>query len=218
MTTEPLPALDNPVVEGAGVRLRPFTDADVPRIVEGIGDPDTQYWLAFLPRDPGAAQARAYLEQVAERLAARHTVTWAVCTPTDEALLGVVGIYRITEEPEVGYWTHPQARGRGITIRAAGLAIRHAFDTLGLDRLAGYASAPNLASLRVLEANGMRRSGVQRAAVHTGDGTPVDLVGYELLASEYAEARSSRPWTEADHSSTATPTTESAPPTSAGAR
>ncbi|MBI2244423.1 MAG: GNAT family N-acetyltransferase, partial [Nocardioides sp.] len=183
MTTEPLPALDNPVVEGAGVRLRPFTDADVPRIVEGIGDPDTQYWLAFLPRDPGAAQARAYLEQVAERLAARHTVTWAVCTPTDEALLGVVGIYRITEEPEVGYWTHPQARGRGITIRAAGLAIRHAFDTLGLDRLAGYASAPNLASLRVLEANGLRLDAASREV--TVEGKPVTLRAreFDLLAA-----------------------------------
>ena len=28
------PWLDNPVIEGAGVRLRPFTDADVPRVVE----------------------------------------------------------------------------------------------------------------------------------------------------------------------------------------
>lgn len=211
------PWLDNPVVEGDGVRLRSFTDADVPRVVEGVGDPDTQHWLAFLPRDPGEAEGRAYLEQVTERLATNHTVTWAVCTPEDDTLLGVVGIYRIAEEPEVGYWTHPAARGRGITTRAAGLAIRHAFETLGLGRLAGYASAPNLASLRVLEANGMRRTGIRRRAARTGDGDPVDLVGYDLLAEEYA-ASSSRRWSEADHSSTATPTTESAPPTSAGAR
>ena len=218
MPTEPTRALDNPVVDGDGVRLRPFTDADVPRVVEGIGDPGTQYWLAFLPRDPGAAEARAYIDQVAERLAPRHTITWAVCAPPDETLLGVVGIYRIAEEPEVGYWTHPEARGRGITTRATGLAIRHAFETLGLDRLAGYASAPNLASLRVLEANGMRQTGVRPEPVHTGDGTLVDLVGYELLASEYAEAASSRRWSDADQSRTATPTTDSAPPTSAGAR
>ena len=209
--------LDNPVVEGDGVRLRPFTEADVPRIVEGIGDPDTQYWLAFLPRDPGAAEARAYLEQVTDRLATNHSLTWAFCAPEDDTLLGVVGLYRVAAEPEVGYWTHPDARGRGLTTRAAGLAIRHAFETLGLERLTGYASAPNLASQRVLEANGMRRTGLQRRAVHTGDGTPVDLVGYDLLAGEYAGS-SSRRWSEADQSSTATPTTDSAPPTSAGAR
>ena len=212
------PWLQNPVVDGEGVRLRPFTDADVPRVVAGIGDPDTQYWLAFLPRDPGAAEARAYLDQVTDRLATNHSITWAVCTPEDDTLLGVVGIYRIAVEPEIGYWTHPQARGRGITTRAAGLAIRHGFETLGLERLAGYASAPNIASHRVLEANGMRRTGVQRQAVRTGDGTPVDLVGYDLLAEEYAAASASRRWSEADQSSTAIPTIDSAPPTSAGAR
>ena len=211
------PWLANPLVDGDGVRLRPFTDADVPRIVEGVGDPNTQHWLAFLPRDPGEAEGRAYVEQVTERLATNHTITWAVCTPEDDTLLGVVGIYRIAVEPEVGYWTHPQARGRGVTTRAAGLAIRHAFEVLGLPRLAGYASAGNLASLRVLEANGMRRTGVQRRAAHTADGTAVDLVGYDLLAEEWpggTEPRSS----DADQSSTATPTTDSAPPTSAGER
>src|SRR4051795_9393292 len=30
--------LASPVIEGDGVRLRPLTDADVPRVVEGIGD------------------------------------------------------------------------------------------------------------------------------------------------------------------------------------
>jgi RimJ/RimL family protein N-acetyltransferase len=178
--------LDNPVVEGDGVRLRPFTDADVPRVVEGIGDPATQYWLAFMPRNPGEAEGRQYLETVQERLATNHTITWAWCAADDDRLLGVVGIYRISDEPEVGYWTHPDARGRRLTGRAAGLAVRHAFEELRLPRLAGYASAGNTASLKVLEALGMQRTGVQRLATHTGDGTAVDLVGYDLLAEEYA--------------------------------
>ena len=176
--------LENPVVEGEGLRLRPFTEADVPRIAEGIGDDATQYWLAFMPRDPGEAEARAYLETVQERLATNHTITWAFSAAGDDRLLGVVGLYRMDVEPEVGYWAHPEARGRGLTTRAAGLAIRHAFETLGLARLTAYASAPNAASRRVLEANGMRPTGVQRLAARTGDGTAVDLAGYDLLARE----------------------------------
>jgi RimJ/RimL family protein N-acetyltransferase len=183
------PWLANPVVEGDGLRLRPFTDADVPRVVEGIGDRDTQYWLAFMPRDPGEAEGRQYVETVQDRLATGHTVTWAFSAADDDRLLGVVGLYRLREAAELGYWTHPDARGCGLTTRAAGLAVRHAFESLGLERLAAYASAPNLASLRVLETLGMRRTGVQRRAVHTGDGTPVDLVGYDLLAEEYAVSR-----------------------------
>jgi RimJ/RimL family protein N-acetyltransferase len=207
--------LDCPVVEGDGVRLRPLTDADVPRIVEGIGDPDTQYWLAFLPRDPGEPEARTYLETVQERLATAHTVTWGFTAPDDDLLLGVVGLYRLPADAEVGYWTHPAARGRGLTRRAAGLAIGHAFDALGLERLSAYASAPNAASRRVLEANGMRTTGVQRQAARTGDGTAVDLVGYDLLAEEYA---ASRRCAVADQSSTAMPATDSAAPARAGAR
>jgi RimJ/RimL family protein N-acetyltransferase len=181
--------LANPVVEGDGVRLRPFTEADVPRIVEGIGDPDTQYWLAFMPRDPGEAEGRQYLETVQERLATGHTITWAFCATDDDRLLGAVGLYRFDGEPELGYWTHPDARGRGLTIRAAGLGIRYAFETLALDRLAGYAAATNTASLRVLEANGLRRTGILRGAARTGRGEVVDLVGYDALAAEWASPR-----------------------------
>src|SRR4051794_1815370 len=209
------PWLANPMLEGDGVRLRPFTPADVPRVVEGIGDADTQYWLAFMPRDPGEADGAQYLETVTERLATGHTITWAFCAADDDALLGVVGLYRMQEEPEVGYWTHPDARGRGLTTRAAALAVRHAFDDLGLDRLAGYASAPNAASRRILERLGMRESGVHPLAARTGDGSAVDLVGYALLASE---ARTVPRWAAADQSSTPIPTTDSAAPTSAGDR
>jgi RimJ/RimL family protein N-acetyltransferase len=183
------PWLDNPVLEGDGVRLRPFADADVPRVVEGIGDAATQHWLAFLPRDPGEAEGRQYVETVTERLATRHTITWAFCAGDDDLLLGAVGLYRFDAEPELGYWTHPDARGRRLTTRAAALAVDHAFDALGLPRLSAYASAPNTASLRVLEALGMRRTGVHRRAARTGDGTVVDLVGYDLLPEERVSSR-----------------------------
>ena len=211
------PWLDNPVVDGDGVRLRPFTGDDVPRIVEGIGDADAQYWLSFMPRDPDEAAGRHYHEQVTDRLATGSTLTWGWCAADDDRLLGVAGIYRLDGAPEVGYWTHPEARGRGLTAHAAALATGYAFETLGLARLSGYAAAGNVASWKVLERLGMQRVGLQRQAVRTGDGTPVDLVCYDLLAEEWSAMRADRS-SEADHSSTATPTTDSAPPTSAGER
>jgi RimJ/RimL family protein N-acetyltransferase len=181
--------LECPVIEGDGVRLRPLRGTDVPRIVEGLGDPDTQHWLHFVARDPGEAEGWAYLETAQERLATAHTLIWAFCATDDDLMLGTVGLYRLREEPEVGYWTHPDARGRGLTIRAVGLAVGHAFGSLGIERLAGNAAAGNVASLRVLEAVGMRRIGVQRHAARTGDGAPIDLVGYDALAAEWTSPR-----------------------------
>ena len=178
--------LENPAIEGQGVRLRPLTVADAPRVVEGIGDADTQFWLSFMPRDPGAAEGAAYLETAKQRLADDHTVTWGFAATDDDRLLGAVGLYRLDSEPELGYWTHPDARGRGLTVRAARLALGHAFGTLGLSHVAAYAAAGNAASLGVLESLGMRRVGVRRRGATTGDGRPADLVGYDLLAEEYA--------------------------------
>lgn len=200
--------LANPVIVGDGVRLRPFTEADVPRIAEGIGDADTQFWLSFFPRGFDEEDARRYVEQVTERLATNHTVTWAFCAEDDDLLLGAVGLHRIAGgEPEIGYWTHPEARGRGLTVKAARLAVGHGFDVLELPRLSGFAATGNTASWQILERLGMQRIGVQREATHTGDGAPADLVGYDLLRAEWA-----------DQSSTPTPSTESAAPTSAGDR
>lgn len=179
--------LTNPTVVGEGVRLRPFAATDLHRVAEGLGDAGTQHWLAFLPRSPGEAEARAYLEQVQERLATAHAITWAVADDADPGrLVGAVGLYRVLagREAELGYWTHPDARGRGLTTRAARLAAGHAFDAVGLTRLTAYAAAGNGPSLRVLEAVGMRGTGVQRAAARTGDGAAVDLVGYDLLATD----------------------------------
>lgn len=200
--------LDNPVVVGDGVRLRPFTAADVPRIAEGIGDADTQFWLSFFPRGFDEEDGRRYVEQVTERLATNHTITWAWCAEDDDLLLGAVGLHRISGgEPEIGYWTHPDARGRRLTVKAARLAVGHGFEVLELPRLSGFAAAGNSASWKVLERLGMQRIGVQREATHTGDGAPADLVGYDLLRSDWA-----------DQTSTPMPSTDNAAPTSAGER
>jgi RimJ/RimL family protein N-acetyltransferase len=203
--------LDNPVLEGDGVRLRPFRLEDAERVAEGIGDAQTQHWLAFMPRDPGAVQGAAYVVQVTDRLASGHTITWAVADPDDDRLLGAVGIYRLAEEPELGYWTHPDARGRGLTTRAGALAVDHAFGILGLPRLAAYVSAPNVASRAVLERLGFQPTGVRREAARTGAGEVVDLAGYDLLAAEWSE-RSARNAS----ASTTNPATDSTAPTSSG--
>lgn len=181
--------LEAPPLSGDGVRLRALTDDDVPRVVEGIGDADTQHWLAFMPRDPGTTEGRRYVETARERLATNHTITWAFTAADDDTMLGAIGLYRLEAEPELGYWTHPDARGRGLTTRAARVAVGHAFGELGLTRLAAYASVENTPSRRVLEGLGMRPTGVLRRAARTGDGTVVDLAGYDLLPEEAASPR-----------------------------
>jgi len=179
--------LEVPVVEGDGVCLRPFREDDVVRLVEGSADPETQYWLAFLPRDPDLSYGWAYLEAAQEEYATASALRWAFSETPDGPLLGTAGLFRMRlgRSAEVGYWTHPDARGRGLTTRAAALAVGYAFDTLGLPRVSAYHTDGNAGSQRVLEAIGLRRVGIQRRDAVTGDGEVRDLVGYDVLREEW---------------------------------
>lgn len=121
-----------PVLDGEPVRLRAYTEADLPRIVEACSDERSQYWLAGLP-DPYTEQsAREFIR--ARRLAESRgqSVTWAVADPDDDRLLANVAVFGLDDgrSPtggEIGYWAHPDARGRGIVSEAVDLVVAHAF-------------------------------------------------------------------------------------------
>ena len=92
---------------------------------------------------------------------------------------------------EIGYWAHPQARGRGVISEAVRLAVRHAFvpladGGLGRRRLRLNVADGNLPSRAGGAARGFVEVGRDRLAERLGDGSYVDLVRYDLLESEYA--------------------------------
>jgi RimJ/RimL family protein N-acetyltransferase len=110
--------------------------------------------------------------------------TWAIADRETDVLLGNVAVMDIHDRSgEVGYWTHPDARGRGYMTEAVRAVVEHAFDPAGLDRsrLVLYAAAGNPPSNAVAVAAGFRHFGTQAAAELLGDGSVDDLHGYELL-------------------------------------
>jgi RimJ/RimL family protein N-acetyltransferase len=91
---------------------------------------------------------------------------------------------------EIGYWSHPAARGRGVMTEAVGLLTRHVFlDTedggLGAHRLFIRAAVDNLASRHVAEAQGYQRCGLERHANPMGDGSYSDLVAYDMTRADW---------------------------------
>lgn len=177
--------LEAPVLEGSSVRLRPWRPDDAPRIVEACNDPRTSHWLGRLPSPYTLADAEAYLQDRIEVLATGTAVGWAAADPASDLALGSVSLFELTagRQAEVGYWTHPDARGRGVMTEAVTLAVRHAFGPLGLRRLTAFAAVDNAASRHVIETNGFRIVGVERHALIVRTGL-VDQAGYDLLASD----------------------------------
>ena len=113
------PWLSVPVVEGGRVRLRPFTDPTCPgswrRAPTSRRRTGCRRCRRPTPprtRAPGWRPPRAPRHRVGGHLGGRR--------PGDRPCLGAVNAFGIVagREAEVGYWVHPDARGRGVASEA----------------------------------------------------------------------------------------------------
>jgi RimJ/RimL family protein N-acetyltransferase len=106
------------------------------------------------------------------------------------ALLGSMGLKLDLPagEAEIGYWTVPEARGRGVATRAGRALAGWALDGLGIRRLVWRAvlgnHASRLAALRI----GVQIEGVQRARLRAPGGGFVDGWVGSLLSGDVLTA------------------------------
>ncbi|MGI8720940.1 MAG: GNAT family N-acetyltransferase, partial [Geodermatophilaceae bacterium] len=181
------------VLRGDRVVLRRHTEADVPRIVEACSDARTKHWLSTLPAPYTEESARGYLDTMPVEESVAHRIAWCVADPKTDALVANVSIFGLGEDNpssgEIGYWTHPDARGRGVMTEAVRLVVDHALTPtadggLGLFRLQLLASVGNAASAHIARRTGFTEVGRERRAERLGDGTYDDLLTFDILISD----------------------------------
>jgi len=188
--------LSAPVLEGERVRLRPHTEADLTRIVQACTDPLTRHWLPEMPHPYTTETARSFVLACRLGESLGKKVTWAVADRASDLLLANVSVFDLDNamcpgSAEVGYWAHPDARGRGAVTEAVELMTRHAFAAeadggLACHRLQVGASYGNIGSRRVAERTGYRQVGHFRLDGRLGDGTYEDGVWFDQLATDRA--------------------------------
>jgi RimJ/RimL family protein N-acetyltransferase len=184
-------------ITGPGVSLRGHRKTDLARMVEALRDPITQHWQSRLPPDYSIKDADNKLFRIDAEQAAGRAVYWVVADPLDDRLLAEVGLRiqdQLERQAEVGYWTHPDARGRGVMTEAVRLATRHALlpveeGGLGMARVLLRTDENNRASQRVAEKAGFSRAGVDRWANRRPDGTMTNDLRFDLLADELPAVR-----------------------------
>lgn len=164
------------------LRLRPWRPDDVDVVLAALLDPETRLWNAGWVQT--RADAASWLERRQE-WGGDHA-SWAVEDPATAVLLGSVSVHSIdadANDAEIGYWTVPAARGRGVAARAVDAACRWAFATLPVDRIELCHALENTASGRVAAKAGFTYEGHLRRSFRYGDGVKHD----ELLWARLAE-------------------------------
>jgi RimJ/RimL family protein N-acetyltransferase len=168
----PQPWLHPIEMQGSGVRLRAFRSSDADRIVEACSDPGTAYWLVSMPRPYERHNALAYLQSVGELAARGAGVAWCIADPRDDRCLGSIsldGLNGYAKRGEIGYWAHPDARGRGVVTEAVRLVTRHARSSGLAKSIMIRCARENQASRRVAERAGYTKIGVQPISEPLGD-------------------------------------------------
>lgn len=147
---------------GFGLRLREWTDDDVPAMVGLFDDAAVARWTPLAsPFDETAA--RAYLARARERRATGSGIQLAVTTdghtPLGEVLLFATGPYgRATGGPdaELGYAIGAAHRGQGLATRAVRLMTGYAYREPAARRVLLRIDVGNDASEHVAHAAGFR--------------------------------------------------------------
>ena len=195
------PWLDVPVIDLGHLVLRPYGKGDVRRIVEACSAASTQRWLPALPTPYTGLDAVDFIESREELHSRAEGIHWAVAD-TGGLLVAAVSVMDLLGRParsgEIGYWTHPDARGRGVMTAALQAVSRHCLlpgpdGGLGLARVLVRVAAPNAASRRVAEKAGFLVAGRDRHAERLRDGTVVDFVRYDLLPEELTDPTDADP-------------------------
>ena len=191
-------AVEPITLEGNGIRLREWRHTDAERVMEACSDEQTRHWLAgSLPSPYTLDQAHSYIRGCIDEARDGKAVYWCVADLESDLCLGSVSVMDLRNAfgtaGEIGYWLHPDARGRGVMSRAVGLVVRHAFIAredggLGRIRLRLNAADGNLASQQIARTNGFVEVGRDRLAEPLGDGTFADLVRFDLLVDEWNAA------------------------------
>lgn len=186
--------LEPVVLEDDRVRLRAIRRDDEQRYLETNNDPESLRWLGTIPFPRDAASFRRHFARRLVGNATGASIEWVVADLTDDRYVATVNLFGLHSldylSAEVGYRTHPDARGRGVLRAGLRLALGHAFTSvdaggLGLQRVSLGAGDGNLGSQRLARSLGFTETGRDRQCYDLSDGSVVDLVRFDLLRPEF---------------------------------
>ena len=175
-----------PTLETERLRIRPYTEADIPELVRLVGAREVAATTLRIAHPYTDQDARDFLE-----LAKEPDKLWlAITLRADGRQIGGIGL-RLEQQhghAELGYWLGVSYWGCGYATEAAGEVLRYGFENLGLHRIFATHFKHNPASGRILQKIGMRHEGCQREHLLKW-GEFIDSELYGILRREWESNR-----------------------------
>jgi [ribosomal protein S5]-alanine N-acetyltransferase len=174
-----------PTLATPRLKLRPYTEADIPELLPLIGTREVAATTLRIAHPYTEQDAKAFLE-----LAKDPDKLWlAITLRSNGRQIGGIGlrVEKQHQHAELGYWLGVPFWGHGYATEAAADIVRYGFETLALHRIFASHFKHNPASGRILKKVGMKYEGCQREHLLKWDRF-VDSELYGLLRREW-EAR-----------------------------
>jgi RimJ/RimL family protein N-acetyltransferase len=180
------------VLEGAHVRLEPLAPRHVADLAEAGADPEVWRWMP-VAAPSGESEMAAIVDALRARAAAGAQFPFAQVDVATGRAVGATSYLDIALEEgriEIGWtWIGRPWWRTAINSEAKLLLLSHAFDTLGLNRVALKTDIRNERSQAAIERIGGVREGVLRAHMIRPDGSLRDTVYFSILAPEWPRVR-----------------------------
>lgn len=185
---------DQPTLRHPRVTLRPFTDADVPLVIEAGADPHIPL-ITTVVTGGDRDDALAFIARQNDRPRRGLGYSFAVTdTATGEAV-GQIGLWTseiATGRASTGYWVVARHRGHGYARAALEAVTEWAWTFPGIHRLQLFVEPWNEASWRTAESCGFEREGLLRSWQQIGQERR-DLYVYARLRPDAVTTTTGRP-------------------------
>lgn len=146
-------------LETTRLQLRPCQIEDIPIVHTFWTNEHIRYFL-FDNRVISSDEAQSFVEDSLANFEQHGYGLWLVFMPNIEPLVGFAGfLLSIEKTPSLIYGIHPDHWGYGYATEAASTVLSYALETIALPKVRADVDEPNIASVRVLEKLGMRRTG-----------------------------------------------------------
>jgi RimJ/RimL family protein N-acetyltransferase len=161
--------------------VRPWRAEDAEAVFQACQDPEIQRWIP-IPKPYEMSHAVGFVTTMTTAgWNDRTSASFGVFDAATGELLGsmaLVSVNLVAKVAEIGYWTAPAGRGRGVATRAGRAVGLFAFEILGIERLVWRADVGNHASRLVALRIGVQMEGVQRGGLAAADNSGERVDGW----------------------------------------